>query len=135
MNRCGKRIKSMLRLSFLSISFQLYFVDQSEGEGQGKAGRHNKYRHSFLAQDNSSPTRARFWPKKEIFLRIISLGKDNPTNDTKKLFTLCESGDIVEKKMRIFSLKWSWYFYSLEAHLCACVSFLSPFTDNNIIKN
>lgn len=86
MNRCGKRIKSMLRLSFLSISLQLYFVDQIKGEGQGKAGRHNKYRHSFLAQDNSSPTRAEFSPKREIFLRIISFGKDKPTNDIKKTF-------------------------------------------------
>lgn len=106
----------MLRLSFLSISFQLYFVDQIEGEGQGKAGRHNKYRHSFLAQDNSSPTRAGFSPKKDIFLGIISLGKDKPTNDTEKLFMLHGDGSVAEEKWKeVFSLKWSWYFYSSEA--------------------
>lgn len=66
MNRYDKRIKSMLGLPFLPISFQVYFVDWIEGEGQGRAGRH-KHRHSFLAQDTSNSARAGFSLKKKFF--------------------------------------------------------------------
>lgn len=48
-----------------------------------------------MAQDTSNPTRAGFSQKN--FLMTISVGKDNPPNDTKKLSVSDESGDVTEE--------------------------------------
>lgn len=59
-----------------------------------------------MAQDTSNPTRAGFSQKN--FLMTISVGKDNPPNDTKKLSVSDESGDVTEENWKeIISLKWS----------------------------